>query len=72
MSGSNPNSQTRVIYKPDSQSTEEFMVIVNPEEVSVGYFLLIGRLNGCFQSIRNGVKEVSQNALIYGCLLMIS
>ncbi|KAF8165580.1 ribosome maturation protein [Crassisporium funariophilum] len=24
---------TKVIYKPDSQSTDEFMVIVNPEEL---------------------------------------
>jgi hypothetical protein len=27
------NEHTRVIYKPDSQSTDEFIAIVNPEEV---------------------------------------
>lgn len=27
-------SLTKVIYKPDSQSTDEFIAIVNPEEVS--------------------------------------
>ena len=24
---------TRVVYKPDTQSTEEYIIIVNPEEV---------------------------------------
>lgn len=26
-------SLTKVIYKPDSQSTDEYIIIVNPEEV---------------------------------------
>lgn len=28
-----PKSVTKVVYKPDTQSTEEFMIIVNPVEV---------------------------------------
>ena len=31
---------TKVIYKPDSQSTEEYIAIVNPVEVSLNPHLL--------------------------------
>ena len=54
-------SLTKVIYKPDSQSTDEYIVIVNPEEVSSHPSLLVIHLILlCFyRSLRSGVQEVS-------------
>lgn len=28
-----PKSLSKVVYKPDTQSTDEYIVIVNPQEV---------------------------------------
>lgn len=33
--GTSAKSLHKVVYKPDSQSTEEYIIIVNPEEVSI-------------------------------------
>lgn len=30
-----PKSVTKVVYKPDTQSTDEYMIIVNPVEVTL-------------------------------------
>jgi hypothetical protein len=27
------HSLTKIVYKPDSQSTEEYIAVINPEEV---------------------------------------
>jgi hypothetical protein len=55
-------SLTKVIYKPDSQSTDEYIVIVNPEEVSPPPSLLVIHLILlCFyRSLRSGKQEVSR------------
>lgn len=36
---------TKIIYKPDTQSTDEYTIIVNPEEVRVASPILSGILN---------------------------
>lgn len=50
----------KVIYKPDTQSTEEYMIIVSPDDVSQLAFRDPSRPNltllGC--STRNGKTEV--------------
>ena len=50
-------SLTKVIYKPDSQSTDEYIAIINPEQVSIPHFtseniFILG-------SFISGKKEVS-------------
>ena len=56
-------SLTKVVYKPDSQSTDEYIVIVNPEEVSPPpdpSLLVIHLILLCFyRSLRSGKQEVS-------------
>lgn len=39
-----PKSVTKVVYKPDTHSTDEFMIIVNPVEV----ILYVSMLDGGF------------------------
>lgn len=39
-----PKNVTKVVYKPDTQSTDEFMIVVNPAEV----ILCVSMLDGNF------------------------
>lgn len=38
---------TKVVYKPDSQSTDEFIAIVNPEEVRIQLMSVIVPSTDC-------------------------
>lgn len=40
---------TKIIYKPDSQSSDEYLIIVNPEEVR--HTLQITRLNPTYSLV---------------------
>ena len=49
-------STTKLIYKPDSQSTDEYIMFVNPEEVSAG--LAMPRSHLTFDSRALLVQEI--------------
>lgn len=56
-------SLTKVVYKPDTQSTDEFTVIVNSDEVSGAHpQSMFGSLMAVC-STRSGKKEVSYLAI---------
>ena len=57
---------TKIIYKPDTQSTDEYTIIVNPEAVCVAPPILSVIHNQSIDdliSTRNGRMEVSSSAL---------
>ena len=53
---------TKVIYKPDSQSTDEFMIFVHPTEVRLVSDPLITAYS--YYSTRSGKVVVSMNLYI--------
>ena len=56
-----PHTLTKVIYKPDTQSTDEFTIIVNPEQVrkSRRSFIISSLKSSPYSSTRSGKMEVS-------------
>lgn len=71
MAKSSPKSLTKVCYKPSTQSGDEFIVIVNPEEVSVlravAQRAMLMRCIPC--STRNGsmiVSGVTSHLAVHG------
>lgn len=65
-----PATLTKVVYKPDTQSTEEYTVIVNPEEVRRASYICGSYTYHSFNSTRSGsmvtrkLEEVERSFMI--------